>query len=92
MIENSQVLGDDSEFDHCYLSFELEIDKRERVKYRNPRKIGWDCFIMEVEMNVPEFIGPILTHGDLDNFVEGLSVALVNGFQRSCSETILRDR
>ena len=57
MIENWQVLEDDSDYDHCYPS---KVDKRENVKYRNPSRTDCDRFTSEVEGSLPKSIGPKL--------------------------------
>lgn len=84
-ITNWQVSSEETLSDHKEINFNILMEKREGILFRNPRNTSWENFrtlSRENQIDLPQ--SEILTTADLDTAVEALTSALFNAFVSSC--------
>ena len=84
-ILNWRVLREPSLADHQHIVFEIDSDKTQIDRYRNPRKTNWNNYREDLE----GLLGPnersIKNHEDLEKAADEFRDAVTKSYERNCT-------
>ena len=91
-ISGWRVLSEESGSDHRYITFKMEIDSVEEVRYRNPRRTDWVYYSSILHQQLGDTLPVIETKPELDSAVCRLLNSIQSAFNASCPESVGRNR
>ena len=81
-----RVQEEESGSDHRYITFQLETDPTERVKYRNPRRTNWEAYKLELKRDLAKPVKKIKNRRQLENANRILEKAIMKAYNNACPE------